>query len=117
MHVQAFLRGESAPFAAFHLGELVDMSNSMAQEAGALEREVTNYWLAHYFRAESQKNPERSWKAMLLMWMRTVSALSSLCHCPPSSCCDAGTADDDLVMIFGTAHYTFMVMLLLCVVA
>ena len=58
------------------------MSNGMAQEAGALEREVTNYWLAHYFKAESQKNPERSWKAMLLMWMRTVSALTSLCHCP-----------------------------------
>jgi len=83
MYVQAFLRGESAPFTAFHLGELVDLSNGMAQEAGVLEREVTNYWLAHYFKAESQKNPERSWKAMLLMWMRTVSTLTSLCHCSP----------------------------------
>ncbi len=83
MDVQAFLRGESAPFTTFHLGELVDMSNDMAQEAGVLEREVTNYWLAHYFRAESEKNPQRSWKAMLLMWMRTVSTLTSLMSLPP----------------------------------
>ena len=81
--MQAFLRGESAPFTAFHLGELVDMSNGMAQEAAVLEREVTNYWLAHYFRAESEKNPQRSWKAMLLMWMRTVSTLTSLMSLPP----------------------------------
>ena len=59
------------------------MSNGMAQEAAVLEREVTNYWLAHYFRAQSQSNPERSWRAMLLMWMRTVSTLTSSCHCPP----------------------------------
>jgi len=83
MHMQAFLRGESAPFTAFHLGELVDMSSGMAQEAAVLEREVTNYWLAHYFRAEKENNPERSWKAMLLMWMRTVSTLTSLMSLPP----------------------------------
>ncbi|KAL0034491.1 hypothetical protein WJX79_005355 [Trebouxia sp. C0005] len=76
--LKAFLRGESAPFTAFHLGELVDMSNGMAQEAAVLEREVTNYWLAHYFRAESENNPERSWKAMLLMWMRTESGLARI---------------------------------------
>ncbi len=81
--MQAFLRGESAPFTAFHLGELVDMSSGMAQEAAVLEREVTNYWLAHYFRAEKENNPERSWKAMLLMWMRTVSTLTSLMSLPP----------------------------------
>ncbi len=81
--MQAFLRGESAPFTAFHLGDLVDMSSGMAQEAAVLEREVTNYWLAHYFRAEKENNPERSWKAMLLMWMRTVSTLTSLMSLPP----------------------------------
>ena len=81
--MQAFLRGESAPFTAFHLGDLVDMSSGMAQEAAVLEREVTNCWLAHYFRAEKENNPERSWKAMLLMWMRTVSTLTSLMSLPP----------------------------------
>lgn len=76
--LKAFLRGESPPCTAFRLGELVDMSNGMAQEAAVLEREVTNYWLAHYFRAESQSNPERSWRAMLLMWMRTESGLARI---------------------------------------
>lgn len=71
--MQAFLRGESPPFNAYDLGQLVDMSSGMSQEAVVLEREVTNYWLAHYFRAERDSNPERTWRAMLLMWMRTVS--------------------------------------------
>ena len=73
---QAFLRGESLPFNAYDLSQLVDMSSSMAQEANVLEREVTNYWLAHYFRAQKESNPQHTWKATLLMWMRTVSAVT-----------------------------------------
>jgi len=80
--LQAFLRGESPPFNAYDLSHLVDISSSMSQEANVLEREVTNYWLAHYFRAEKESNPERTWKAMLLIWMRTVSILI----CPVHSC-------------------------------
>lgn len=49
----------------------------MSQEAVLLEREVTNYWLAHFFQAEKSKMKDRSWEALLLMWMRTVSQCDS----------------------------------------
>ena len=49
------------------------MNSSMAQEAALLEREVTNYWLAHFFQAEKSKMKDRSWGALLLMWLRAVS--------------------------------------------
>lgn len=49
------------------------MNSSMTQEATLLQREVTNYWLAHFFQAEKSKRKDRSWEALLLMWMRTVS--------------------------------------------
>lgn len=76
--LKAFLRGESLPFNAYDLSQLVDMSSSMAQEANVLEREVTNYWLAHYFRAQKESDPQRTWKATLLMWMRTESGLARI---------------------------------------
>lgn len=73
---QAFLRGQSA-LPAYELSQLSDISGSMAQEAILLEREVTNYWLAHFFQAEKSKRKDRSWEALLLMWLRTVSQSSS----------------------------------------
>ena len=57
---------------AFELSQLADISGSMSHEATLLEREVTNYWLAHYFQAEKERQPDRVWEALLLMWMRTV---------------------------------------------
>lgn len=70
---QAFLRGESGAVSAYELSQLADMNSSMNQEATLLEREVTNYWLAHFFQAEKSKMKNRSWEALLLMWMRAVS--------------------------------------------
>ena len=78
--LQAFLRGESAPFTAFDLTELVDFSSSMSQAASLLEREVNNYWVAFYFHSQKEKDPHRTWKAMMLMWMRTVSSSTLMCH-------------------------------------
>lgn len=61
---------------AYELSQLADMNSSMTQEATLLQREVTNYWLAHFFQAEKSKMKDRSWEALLLMWMRTVSYLA-----------------------------------------
>ena len=71
--LQAFLRGQSGAVSAYELSQLSDISGSMTQEAILLEREVTNYWLAHFFQAEKTKTKDRSWEALLLMWLRTVS--------------------------------------------
>ncbi|KAL3150657.1 hypothetical protein ABBQ32_000455 [Trebouxia sp. C0010 RCD-2024] len=73
--LKAFLRGQSA-LPAYELSQLSDISGSMAQEAILLEREVTNYWLAHFFQAEKSKRKDRSWEALLLMWLRTESGLA-----------------------------------------
>lgn len=48
----------------------MEMTNSMIQESAGLEREVTNYWLAHYFQAQKELN--RTYSALVLIWMRTV---------------------------------------------
>ena len=76
---QAFLRGEAGAVSAYELSQLSDINSSMSQEATLLEREVTNYWLAHYFQAEKSKTKDRSWEALLLMWMRAVSHLACVC--------------------------------------
>lgn len=83
---QAFLRGQTA-LPAYELSQLSDISGGMAQEAILLEREVTNYWLAHFFQTEKSKRKDRSWEALLLMWLRTVSQSSLvgvviLCNSP-----------------------------------
>ena len=70
--IQGFLRGEAPPLNAYELSHLSDISTSMSQEAVQLERGVTNYWLAQFFQAEHSKNSDRTWEAVLLMWMRTV---------------------------------------------
>lgn len=49
----------------------MEITNSMIQETVGLERDVTNYWLALYFQA--QKDLGRTYSALMLMWLRTVS--------------------------------------------
>ena len=75
--LQAFLRGQPTPFTAYQLNQLMEMTNAMIQESNGLEREVTNYWLAHYFQA--QKDVGRTYTALMLMWMRVVG-LTLLLH-------------------------------------
>lgn len=70
IHLQAFLRGQPTPFTAYQLSQVMEMTNAMIQESSGLEREVTNYWLAHYFQA--QKDVGRTYTALMLMWIRLV---------------------------------------------
>ena len=55
------------------LGALVDKVTATVREHISLEREITNYWIAKYFEKEAARDPERTWAALLLGWIRQVS--------------------------------------------
>lgn len=55
------------------LGALVDEVTTTVREHISLEREITNYWIAKYFEQETARDPERTWPALLLGWIRQVS--------------------------------------------
>jgi hypothetical protein len=69
---QAHLRGEPPPWGVAGLGELVDEVGGSVREHMLLEREVTNYWLALYFRRAVAAQPRRTWPALLMHWIRQV---------------------------------------------
>ena len=63
MHMQAHLRGQRGGlWDTESLGELAAVATQQSQVAKELVREVTNYWLAYYFQAEMEADPNRIWK-------------------------------------------------------
>ena len=69
------------------LGVLADEVAAGVREHILLERDVTNYWLARYFRSASEANPGRVWPAVLLHWIRQVRVARAprppFLHCVP----------------------------------
>lgn len=55
------------------LGVLVDEVTATVREHITLEREVTNYWIAKYFEQELARDPNKTWTALLLHWVRQAS--------------------------------------------
>ena len=48
-------------------------SPQQCASTSALEREITNYWIAKYFEQELAREPRAStWAALLLGWIRQV---------------------------------------------
>lgn len=76
--LKAILRKRSPPFSASSLALQADTSSSLGSAAKSLEQEVTNYWLAYYFKAEQKQNVNRVWKALMLMWLRPESGLARI---------------------------------------
>ena len=70
--LQAHLRGSPPVWDGATLGLLVDEVSATVREHILLDREVTNYWLAKYFEQEIARDPERTWTALLLHWVRQV---------------------------------------------
>lgn len=62
------------------LGTVVDEVTAAVREHIMLEREVTNYWVAKYFEQELARNPNKTWAALLLHWVR--QARPSICILP-----------------------------------
>ena len=59
------------------MGVLVDQVTAAVREHVTLEREVTNYWLAKYFEQELARDPDKTWTALLLGWVRQARPCSS----------------------------------------
>ena len=73
---QAHLRGSSPVWEGPALGVLVDKVTAAVREHVTLEREVTNYWVAKYFEQELARNPDKTWTALLLHWVRQARPCS-----------------------------------------
>ena len=70
--LQAHLRGEHLPFSAAELDEVVSRTAGASRELGLVEREVTAYWTAEFFRQQRERDPDQTWTALLLQWIRVV---------------------------------------------
>ncbi|CAL8468647.1 g8187 [Coccomyxa elongata] len=76
--LKAHLRGQEPPWGVHSLSVLLDDVTSSVREHIALEREITNYWLAKYFQAEMAADPSRTWSALLLHWIRQDTGLAQV---------------------------------------
>ncbi|MDJ0733445.1 MAG: ribonuclease R [Nostocaceae cyanobacterium] len=70
--LKAHLRGESPPFSAEQLREVLMSVTSTTQELTMVERQTNKYWALEYLR----RHPDEIWQAMVLMWLREDSGLA-----------------------------------------
>ncbi|MFW6359155.1 MAG: ribonuclease catalytic domain-containing protein [Chroococcales cyanobacterium] len=64
--IKAHLRGETLPFTAEEVQEIVFSVTTSAYEATLVERQTNRYWGLEYLR----RHPDEVWQAMLLRWLR-----------------------------------------------
>lgn len=70
--LKAHLRGETPPFSAEQLRDVMQSVSSAAQEISLVERQTNRYWGLEYLR----RYPEQVWQVTLLMWLREDSRLA-----------------------------------------
>ena len=87
--LQAHLRGEHSPFSAVELDEVVSRTAGASRELGLVEREVTAYWTAEFFRQQRERDADQTWTALLLQWIRVVRQRKQRHSCgqPHGACC------------------------------
>ncbi len=66
MQIKAHLRGETVPFGAPDLGEVLLGVVAAVQETILVERQTTRYWVLEYLRRHS----DEVWQALMLRWLR-----------------------------------------------
>lgn len=64
--IKAHLRGETPPFSAEQLQEIMHSVSTAAQEARLVERQTNRYWGLEYLR----RHADRVWQALMLRWLR-----------------------------------------------
>jgi exoribonuclease-2 len=64
--IKAHLRGESLPFSAEQLQEVMLGVTTTAQEAVLVERQTNRYWGLEYLRRHS----DQAWQVLVLRWLR-----------------------------------------------
>ncbi|OUC14204.1 MAG: RNB domain-containing ribonuclease [Alkalinema sp. CACIAM 70d] len=69
--IKAHLRGESLPFSAEQMQDLVLSIASNVQEAALVERQTNRYWGLEYLR----RNTHEIWSALMLRWLREHEGL------------------------------------------
>ena len=67
--IKAYLRGETLPFAAEQVQEIVMSLGTAVKEASTVERQTNRYWGLEYLR----RNPDEVWEAIMLRWLREDS--------------------------------------------
>ena len=82
-HGQAHLRGEAPVWNAAQLAEAADANAMVVREHLLLTRSISAYWTAFFFATALERNPMRTWDALLLSWIRQVPLLPLLLQ----SCC------------------------------
>lgn len=70
--LKAHLRGETPPFSAEQLKEVMQSVFATTQEMSLVERQTNRYWSLEYLRRHSKD----VWQAMILMWLREDSRLA-----------------------------------------
>ncbi|TVP61871.1 MAG: RNB domain-containing ribonuclease [Nodularia sp. (in: Bacteria)] len=70
--LKAHLRGESLPFTADQLREVMMTVTSTTQEVTMVERQTNRYWALEYLR----RHPDQVWDVTVLMWLREDSNLA-----------------------------------------
>lgn len=70
--LKAHLRGETPPFSAEALREVMQSVFAMTQEMSLVERQTNRYWGLEYLRRHAQD----VWQAIVLMWLREDSRLA-----------------------------------------
>jgi len=69
--LKAHLRGESLPFSAQQLKEVMMSVTTATQEVTLVERQTNRYWGLEYLR----RHADQVWQALMLMWLREDSRL------------------------------------------
>jgi exoribonuclease-2 len=64
--IKAHLRGESLPFSAEKVQEVMLSVTSVAKEASDVERDTNRYWGLEYLR----RHTDEVWQALVLRWLR-----------------------------------------------
>ncbi|PZO42106.1 MAG: RNB domain-containing ribonuclease [Pseudanabaena frigida] len=70
--IKAFLRGESLPFTAERLTEILQAIDPAIWDANQVERQSVKYWSLEYLR----RNKDVVWEALMLDWLRENEKLA-----------------------------------------
>jgi exoribonuclease-2 len=70
--LKAHLRGQTPPFSADQLREVMSNVTSTTQEVTMVERQTNRYWSLEYLR----RHPDEIWQTVVLMWLREDSGLA-----------------------------------------
>ena len=76
--IKAALRGSAPPFDTIKLQEILDELQVANRALNKYERSVSDFWVSKYFEKELSTNPNATWDAILLKWVRQDNGIASI---------------------------------------